>query len=64
MKLNVETCKNLRSNSLVYVKFLIRIGLTWELRAESSYTVEACSGICVGWDDDIQLVRLQRLQVK
>ncbi|KAI8423432.1 hypothetical protein MSG28_012565 [Choristoneura fumiferana] len=50
-----ETCTNLRSNSMVRVKFPIRTGPAWELRPKPSCSERRpvpSSGTYIGWDDD------------
>ncbi|KAI8441856.1 hypothetical protein MSG28_005540 [Choristoneura fumiferana] len=50
-----ETCTNLRSNSMVRVKFPIRTGPAWELRPKPSCSERRpvpSSGTHIGWDDD------------
>ncbi|KAI8431677.1 hypothetical protein MSG28_016156 [Choristoneura fumiferana] len=50
-----ETCTNLRSNSMVRVKFPIRTGPAWELWPKPSCSERRpvpSSGTYIGWDDE------------
>ncbi|KAI8438163.1 hypothetical protein MSG28_010785 [Choristoneura fumiferana] len=55
-----ETCTNLRSNSMVCVKFPIRTGPAWELWPKPSCSERRpvpSSGTYIGWDDDDEICK-------
>ncbi|KAI8441452.1 hypothetical protein MSG28_015052 [Choristoneura fumiferana] len=61
-----ETCTNLRSNSMVRVKFPIRTGPAWELWPKPSCTERRpvpSSGTYIGWGDDTIMSKLGYLRM-